>query len=74
VRVLHCLSGGQPSAVAQLDIAALLAACQTLEDMLQESVQMRRPDGPGEQQLQNVGQQLFEAVFCVALPCCVGVR
>ena len=61
VRVLYCLSGGQPSAVAQLDIATLFAACQTLEDTVQESV--RRPNGPGKQQLQNVGQQLFEAVF-----------
>ena len=43
------------------DIATLLAACQTLEDTVQESV--RRPNGPGKQQLQSVGQQLFEAVF-----------
>jgi hypothetical protein len=61
VRVLYCLSGGQPSAVAQLDIATLLAACQTLEDTVQESVHIR--NGMGKQQLQNVGQQLFEAVF-----------
>ena len=61
MRVLYSLSGGQPSASPDSDVATLLAACQTLEDTVQESV--RRPNGPGKQQLQSVGQQLFEAVF-----------
>lgn len=61
VRVLNSLSGGQASVVTRLDVTALVAACQTLEDAVQESV--GGVESRGEVLLQKVGQQLFDAVF-----------
>jgi hypothetical protein len=61
VRVLNSLSGGEPSVVARLDVTALVAECETLEDAVQESV--GGVELPGEVLLQRVGQRLFDAVF-----------
>jgi hypothetical protein len=63
VRVLNCLDGGQPSVVARLDVAALIAACETLEDAVPGSMDGPQPESSGEELLQDVGQQLFDAVF-----------
>jgi hypothetical protein len=63
VEVLDCLEGGQPIIVAPLDVAALIAACETLEGAVPGSVEGSEPESSGEQLLQDVGRQLFDAVF-----------
>jgi CHAT domain len=65
VRVLNSLSGGQPSIVTPLDVTAVLAACQALEDAVLETVGGH--ESRGEVLLQNVGKQLFDAVFAGAV-------
>lgn len=55
VQVPYCLDGGQPSVIARLDIAAIIAACETLEGAV--------PGSSGEELLQDVGRQLFDAVL-----------
>ena len=62
VRVLNSLSG-QPSVVARLDVTSLVVECQTLENAVQESVDVRGPASPVEELLQNIGKRLFDAVF-----------
>jgi len=60
VQVLYSLSGSPPSVTARLDIAAVLAACQMLENTVPASGSV---GGTGKALLQEIGKQLFDAVF-----------
>ena len=63
-RVVDAPSGGEPSAIFQLDVDALLRGRDALENtVLASGAAGRRIVPAHEQQLRRVGQQLFEALF-----------
>jgi Probable lipoprotein LpqN/CHAT domain len=63
-RVVDAPSGGEPSAIFQLDVDALLRGRDALENtVLASGAAGRRIVPAHEQQLRQVGQQLFEALF-----------
>ncbi|GHC57222.1 CHAT domain-containing WD40 repeat protein [Streptomyces cinnamoneus] len=64
VRVVHAAAGGEPTARLQLDVDALLARRPELEaTVLASSVSARRVVPLCEEPVQQVGQQLFRALF-----------
>jgi CHAT domain len=64
VEVVNSIVEDRATVAAPLDIDALVTACETLEDTILASAESaRRVNSPGEQRLQNVGEQLFDAVF-----------
>ena len=63
-RVVDAPSGGEPSAIFQLDVDGLLRGRDALENtVLASGAAGRRIVPAHEQQLRRVGQQLFEALF-----------
>ena len=62
-RVINAPAGGQPSAVVQLDVDRLLRDRQALETAVLLSALPRRGLSDSEDQLRQVGRQLFDAVF-----------
>jgi hypothetical protein len=63
-RVLHAASGGEPSAVLDLDVDTLLGHRAALENaVLLSAVTSRRVVPVEEVTLRDVGQQLFDALF-----------
>ena len=64
VRVVKAAAGGEPRASMTLDVDELLAQRNELEDkVLASAAATRRVVPMGEQAMQRVGRQLFEAVF-----------
>ncbi|MEV5240334.1 CHAT domain-containing protein [Streptomyces cinnamoneus] len=64
VRVVHAAAGGEPAAGLQLDVDELLARRPELEaTVLASSVSARRVVPLCEEPVQQVGQQLFRALF-----------
>lgn len=64
VRVLRSVTGGEPVAVAPLDVDGIVARRAHLESaVLSSAVPARRIAGTRETLVREVGQQLFEAVF-----------
>lgn len=64
VRVVRAASGGEPSAVMQLDVDRLLAGRDALETaVLLSTVAGRKLVPVEEEQLRTVGRHLFEALF-----------
>ncbi|OBH33536.1 hypothetical protein A5692_14080 [Mycobacterium sp. E342] len=63
-RVVHAVSGGEPSASMHLDVDGLLRNRDALENtVLLSAVPRRLVRSGGAEQLRQVGQQLFEALF-----------
>ena len=64
VRVVRPACDGEPTATMQLDAGAYLSALNDLEMIVLASASAgRRILSPGEQRLQDVGRQLFDALF-----------
>ncbi|WP_263869048.1 CHAT domain-containing protein [Streptomyces sichuanensis] len=64
VRVVHAAAGGEPTAGLQLDVDELLARRPELEaTVLASSVSARRVVPLSEEPVQQVGEQLFRALF-----------
>ncbi|WP_435984123.1 CHAT domain-containing WD40 repeat protein [Terrabacter sp. LjRoot27] len=64
VRVLRAASGGEPREVMRLDVGHLLAGRDALENaVLLSTVSARRLVPVEEEQLRDVGQRLFDALF-----------
>ncbi|WP_157878309.1 CHAT domain-containing protein [Streptomyces torulosus] len=63
VRVLKSAAGGEPRARLRLDVDELLAQRPDLENVVLSSVAESDPVPELEQALQNVGRQLFDALF-----------
>lgn len=64
VRVLRSVTGGEPVAVAPLDVSGIAARRAHLESaVLSSAVPARRIAGTRETLVREVGQQLFETVF-----------
>jgi CHAT domain len=65
VRVVRSIAGEASTATMNLDAKAYLGARDDLENVvLASAAASRRTLSPGEQRLRDVGQQLFEALFC----------
>src|SRR5262245_53666330 len=65
VRVVQAVTGDRPTGTMSLDIDGLWRACDGLEDtVLASAVSARRTLSTGEMRLRDVGQQLFDALFC----------
>jgi CHAT domain len=65
VRVVRSVAGGESTATMNLDAKAYLGARDDLENVvLASAAASRRTLSAGEQRLRDVGQQLFEALFC----------
>ncbi|MCX2931191.1 CHAT domain-containing protein [Mycobacterium sp. CVI_P3] len=64
IRVVRAVSGGEQSANTRLDVDGILRGRDALEStVLASAVAGRRIASAGERQLQQVGRQLFEALF-----------
>jgi outer membrane protein assembly factor BamB len=63
VRVMRAAAGGEPTGTLELDVEELLGRRETLEATLLASAVARRSGAPAERPVQEVGQQLFEALF-----------
>ncbi len=64
VRVVHSAAGGEPVGMLRLDVDELLGRRPALEaTLLASSVGGRRRAPMAEQPVQQIGRQLFEAVF-----------
>lgn len=65
VRVVRSVAGEESMATMNLDAKAYLGARDELENVvLASAASSRRTLSAGEQRLRDVGQQLFEALFC----------